>query len=159
MTPNPSALLTTETVDEAISKLLAYGYSGAPVVDEEGNLVGVVSNFDFLQKEFGGALLPMEGSRETIEAYAEAARKIIATSVGDLMSRNPSTITETMSMREAAEIMRRERLHRLPVVNESGKLIGILSSSDVMRDVSITVRKALPEHATGSTAETEPESQ
>jgi len=147
MTPkaNIHALRPHETVDEAIGKLLNFGVSGAPVVDFDGNLVGVLSAFDVLQKEAGGALLPMEGSSKTIEAYADAARKIVATTVDDLMTANPLTIHHNASMREAAALMTKERLHRLPVVDKAGKLVGILSSSDVMRDVLGTVRALLPE--------------
>jgi CBS domain-containing protein len=145
MTPNPKTLNQRDTVDEAIVKLLKYSYSGAPVVDDLGNLVGVVSAFDFLQKEAGGALLPMEGASATIEHFVEAARKIVATEVQDLMSPHPTTVTPQVSMREAASIMTQERMHRLPVVDANGKLVGMLSSSDVMKDVLGTVRAALPE--------------
>jgi CBS domain-containing protein len=56
------------------------------------------------------------------------------------------TITQGTTMRDAAAIMIKERLHRLCVVEEeTGKLTGVLSTSDVMRDVLTTVRRALPE--------------
>jgi CBS domain-containing protein len=150
MTPNPKTLNPRDTVDEAISKLLKYSYSGAPVVDDLGNLVGVVSAFDFLQKEAGGALLPMEGTTARIEHFVEAARKIVATQVQDLMSSYPTTVAPQVSMRQAASIMTQERLHRLPVVDGDGKLVGMLSSSDVMKDVLGTVRAALPAESSNS---------
>ena len=150
MVQTPKTLLMHESVDEAISKLLNYGYSGAPVVDDDGNLVGVVSAFDFLQKEAGGSLLPMEGSSEKIEAFADAAQKIVATSVHELMTVDPITISPSASMREAAMIMTQERLNRLPVVDREGKLIGILSTADVMKDVLGTVKRALPEQSSSS---------
>jgi CBS domain-containing protein len=149
MAPVPSVLSPSMSVDEAISTLLHLGYSGAPVVDDvSGELIGMVSAFDFLQKEAGGALLPMEGTVEEIEAMAEAAQKIVATSVRDLMTfHRVVTITPDDSMREAAALMTKERLHRLPVVDkDTGKLVGMLSSSDAMRDVLTTVRMSLPDH-------------
>ena len=151
MSTIPHTLSPDMSVDEAISKLLKLGYSGAPVVDPtSGELIGMVSAFDFLQKEAGGALLPMEGSLENIEAYVGAAKKIVATTVGDLMTSNRIvTVQPTDSMRDAASVMQGERLHRLPVVDsKTGKLVGMLSSSDVMRDVLTTVQQALPERAT-----------
>ena len=114
-------------------------------MDDLGNLVGVVSAFDFLEKEAGGALLPMEGTTAEIEHFVEAARRIVATQVQDLMSSHPITVTPQISMRQAALIMTQERMHRLPVVDVNGKLVGMLSSSDVMKDVLGTVRAALPE--------------
>eukprot|EP00339_Tiarina_fusa_P019147 CAMPEP_0117024158 /NCGR_PEP_ID=MMETSP0472-20121206/17962_1 /TAXON_ID=693140 ORGANISM="Tiarina fusus, Strain LIS" /NCGR_SAMPLE_ID=MMETSP0472 /ASSEMBLY_ACC=CAM_ASM_000603 /LENGTH=196 /DNA_ID=CAMNT_0004730495 /DNA_START=62 /DNA_END=652 /DNA_ORIENTATION=+ len=147
MTSNPVTLLPSTTVDEAIQDLLRLGFNGAPVVDpESNNLVGVVSAFDFLQKEEGGALLPMQGSPQELESVIRSARKICATTVGDLMTPVAITITPTTTMRDAAAIMIKDRLHRLCVVEEeTGKLIGVLATSDVMKDVLTTVRQALPE--------------
>jgi CBS domain-containing protein len=147
MTSNPVTLKTTDTVDEAIQNLLNLGFNGAPVVDSHDQLVGVISAFDFLQKEDGGALLPMQGSKDEMTAVVMTARKICATTVGDLMTPLVRSISPEMSMREAAALMTKEKWHRLCVVNEEGTLIGILATSDVMKDVLKTVRQALPESA------------
>ena len=147
-------LSPTMSVDEGISQLLKYGYSGAPVVDDTTQeLIGMVSAFDFLQKEAGGALLPMEGSIKDIEVYIDAAKRIVATSVNDLMTSNRIvTVSPNDTMRDAALIMQKERLHRLPVVDTTtGKLVGMLSSSDVMLDVLTKVQMALPERSTTTT--------
>lgn len=151
MTPNPVCLKTTDSVDEAIQRLLNLGFNGAPVVDPKTrNLVGVISAFDFLQKEEGGTLLPFaqDGSRQDLQHAADAARKICAKTVQDLMSPNPLTISPTMTMKEAAELMTRDRCHRLCVVDKEGTLIGVLATSDVMRHVLKVVQQALPEKAT-----------
>jgi CBS domain-containing protein len=146
MSPNPVTLLPSNTVDEAIQELLKLGFNGAPVVDPETKrLVGVVSAFDFLQKEEGGALLPMQGTPQELEAVIQSARKICATTVGDLMTPVAITITPTTTMRDAAGVMIKNRLHRLCVVDEQNELIGVLATSDVMKDVLTTVRKGLPE--------------
>jgi CBS domain-containing protein len=150
MTPNPICLKSTDGLDEAIQQLLNLGFNGAPVVDPTSrNLVGVISAFDFLQKEEGGTLLPFaqNGSRQDLQDTADAARKICAKTVQDLMTESPLTIPPTMSMREAAELMTRDRCHRLCVVDEEGSLIGILATSDVMKHVLKVVRQALPENA------------
>jgi CBS domain-containing protein len=147
MTTNPVTLKATDTVDEAIQKLLHLGFNGAPVVDSNSQLVGVISAFDFLQKENGGALLPMQGSKDEMTTVVMMARKICATTVGDLMTPLVQSIGPEMRMREAAALMTKEKWHRLCVVNEEGTLIGILSTSDVMKDVLTTVRQALPESA------------
>ena len=147
-------LSPTMSIDEGISQLLKYGYSGAPVVDDTTQeLIGMVSAFDFLQKEAGGALLPMEGSIQDIEIYIDAAKRIVATTVNDLMTSNRIvTVSPNDTMRDAALIMQKERLHRLPVVDtNTGKLVGMLSSSDVMLDVLTKVQMALPERSTTTT--------
>jgi CBS domain-containing protein len=150
MTPAPVfSLRTTDTVNKAIAELLKRSLNGAPVVDPATeNLVGVISAFDFLQKENKGAVLPMQGSIEEMDMILNVARKIVATTVGDLMSPDILTVRENVSMRDAAALMAAQRTHRLCVVNEGGKLVGILATSDVMKDVLDAVHRALPEAST-----------
>eukprot|EP00429_Kryptoperidinium_foliaceum_P059598 CAMPEP_0176092380 /NCGR_PEP_ID=MMETSP0120_2-20121206/46281_1 /TAXON_ID=160619 /ORGANISM="Kryptoperidinium foliaceum, Strain CCMP 1326" /LENGTH=202 /DNA_ID=CAMNT_0017426295 /DNA_START=64 /DNA_END=669 /DNA_ORIENTATION=- len=148
MTPNPICLKTTDSVDDAIQKLLNLGFNGAPVVDPiAGNLVGIISAFDFLSKEEGGTLLPLvqDGNPQNLKLAADAARRICAKTVEDLMSLDPLTISPNTTMKEAAEIMTRDRCHRLCVVDGEGALIGVLATSDVMRHVLKIAHQALPE--------------
>mmetsp|Transcript_6273 Transcript_6273/g.11859 ORF Transcript_6273/g.11859 Transcript_6273/m.11859 type:complete len:203 (-) Transcript_6273:218-826(-) len=137
-------LTETATVDEAVYLLLKLDVSGAPVINElTGELLGIVSTFDFLQQEAGdGALLPIEGTMENVKDYLNRAKKICATRVGDLMSPNPVTMSPEESMRNAAILMSQKNLHRLPIV-ENGRLVGMLTSSDVMIDM-VRVVKSLP---------------
>jgi CBS domain-containing protein len=119
MTHNPKILHPEESVDDAIHALVKWGVSGAPVVGHDDNktLLGVVSAFDFLQKEaFEGVLLDIEGSTEHVTSYIQAAKRIIGQQVQDIMTINPRTVSPNTPMRIAAEIMARERMHHLPVV-------------------------------------------
>jgi len=144
--PNPRTLKTTDTVDEAIVALLAAGFNGAPVLDPiTNNLVGCVTAFDFIQKEESGAILffDMEDP-ETQQEMAVNARKIVATTVGELTTEEATTIHMNTSMKDAAEIMTRKRKHRLCVVDDENNLVGILSTSDVMKNI-VNVLQALPE--------------
>lgn len=146
MSPNPRTLKTTDTVDEAIVALLAAGFNGAPVLDPiTNNLVGCVTAFDFIQKEESGAILffDMEDP-ETQQEMAVNARKIVATTVGELTTEEATTIHMNTSMKDAAEIMTRKRKHRLCVVDDKNNLVGILSTSDVMKNI-VNVLQALPE--------------
>lgn len=151
MTPLSSlaTLTASTTVDEAVTLLLDLGISGAPVIDPtSGKILGIVSSSDFLQQEAGdGILLPIAGSLKEVEGYIEVAGKICAKKVGDLMTKNPVCLGAGESMRDAAVLMAREKLHRLLVVDddeEGGKkLVGMLTSSDVMRDM-VHIVKNLP---------------
>ena len=146
MTPNPVTLKTTDTVDEAIQILLRHSFNGAPVIDPvTGNLVGVISAFDFLSKEEAGAVLPFEaGDLEEQQEMAMMARRIVATTVGDLMTDAALTVPMDMNMKDAAELMIKDRCHRLCVVDDDNHLVGVLATSDVMRNIN-TVLAALPE--------------
>lgn len=150
MSPKLTTLTTSTPLDDAIGILLEQGISGAPVVadrdgGEEGEcrIVGLVSSFDFLQKEAGeGILLPIMESSSTMEGYMDAAKKICARSVGDIMTTNVITIESNESMRKAASMMAQHKLHRLPVT-DNGNLVGMLTLSDILRDVH-RVTKNLP---------------
>lgn len=154
MTPNPRTLKTTDTVDEAIVALLAAGYNGAPVLDPiTNNLVGCVTAFDFIQKAETGAILPFDmEDAENRQEMAMNARKIVATTVGDLTTEEALTIHVNTSMKDAAELLTRERKHRLCVVDDDNNLVGILSTSDVMRNI-VDVLHALPETSSAAPQE------
>jgi len=150
-----------DTIDEAVEKLVRLdGTTGAPVVDDDHLLVGFVSVLDILPREAasGGALLPIimeqfddtsDGAspKEISQIYSEvqAARKVIARQVEDLMSTDVKTIKPHDTLQSAAGLMTTHQLHRLPVVDDDGMLLGTLASTDVMRDVVQKVR-ALAAH-------------
>jgi len=71
-------LTESATVDEAVHMLLNLDVSGAPVINKDtGELLGIVSTFDFLQQEAGdGALLPIQGTMENVKDYLNQAKKV-----------------------------------------------------------------------------------
>jgi len=156
-------LSPTTTVDEAMNMFLSLRVQGAPVIDsterDDNELVGMVSQFDFLSKEaFEGALLPLErgGSRENLQRYVEAAKQITGSVVSDIMTSAEDSlvaVTPETSMQEAAELMRRHRLHHLPVVADdtSRRVVGLLTSEDVLRDL-LHVVQYLPEESSATAA-------
>lgn len=160
MTPNPKTLKTTDTVNEAIVALLAAGYNGAPVVDPITNhLVGCVSAHDFVMIEETGAVLPIDVNGEQQNKNNEnqnemstmnALRKIVATTVGELTTETPLTIHIDTSIKDAAELLTKERKHRLCVMDDHNQLVGILSTSDIMRNIVENVLQVLPEASAAS---------
>lgn len=152
MTPNPRTLKTTDTVDAAIVALLAAGFNGAPVIDPiTNNLVGCVTAFDFIQKEETGAILPFD-TKDDPEAQQEMAvnaRKIMATTVGELTTTPAATIHVDSNMKDAVELLIKEQQHRLCVVDDENNVVGILSTSDVMRNI-VDVLQALPAPSSSS---------
>uniref|UniRef100_A0A7S3KZ82 CBS domain-containing protein n=2 Tax=Amphora coffeiformis TaxID=265554 RepID=A0A7S3KZ82_9STRA len=157
MSEVPLTLKPSMSVRDAMATLYANSITGAPVVNSNYECVGIVSNYDFLWEEaFEGSLVPLEAedSVEHLKAYAKAARKICAQTVEEVMSDNQLyTITPATTMRHAAELMTKTKLHHLPVVDAAtNKLVGILTSSDVMKDLLHIVRN-LPPGAEGVAAE------
>jgi CBS-domain-containing membrane protein len=117
---------------EIVEALASHRISAVPVVDTDGNVVGVVSEADLLHKvEFAG-----EESRSRLferKQVRSAREKAGAGSAIDLMSAPAVVIGEHESVATAAKIMDAERVKRLPVVTLYGKLVGIVSRGDVLR--------------------------
>ncbi len=104
--------------------------SGLPVLDADGSVVGVVSEADLLYKEDqGGNGLPaaLAGPR------ARAARaKAAADVAGEAMSSPAVTIGPDATVAQAARLLAHRGYKRLPVVDEAGKLVGIVSRQDLL---------------------------
>lgn len=99
----------------AINRLLEHRISGAPVVDSQGRLIGLISEGDCLRATLSGA-------------YYES----IGGTVGDYMSRNIETIGPETSVIEVSERFLQGKLGRMPVIAD-GRLVGQISRSDVLR--------------------------
>lgn len=103
--------------------------SAVPVLDSAGHLAGVVSEADLLLKEAGaealGGYLISTGRR------GEKA-KAAGVTAADLMTQPPVTIGPDESVVTAARRMRDCRVKRLPVVDQAGRLVGIVSRVDVL---------------------------
>lgn len=104
--------------------LLREQISGAPVVDDQGALVGVLTESDLLARE---AALRWRGG---LAANRERAQRLAVTA-GDVCTRPARTIGPDMSVREAARTLLDEDVSRLAVV-EADRLIGVLSPYDVL---------------------------
>lgn len=108
--------------------------SGAPVVDKEGDVVGVVSEGDIVAKQVGRPLsrrTPLDwifGERPS--PWEQRTRA--ATTVGEAMSAPAITVDADRPVREAAALMVDGGVNRLPVV-EAGRLIGIVTRADLVR--------------------------
>jgi CBS domain-containing protein len=106
--------------------------SGLPVVDEQNHVLGVVSEGDILFKERGA------GEKGWFERWfglpdPELASKLAARTVGEAMSTPAVTITPRRPLSVAAATMIDERVKRLPVVDASGRLVGIVTRADLVR--------------------------
>ncbi|MCS6887875.1 MAG: DUF190 domain-containing protein [Chloroflexus sp.] len=130
--------VTTDTpVGELVRLLLERGLRAMPVVDAQRKVVGIVTDADLLQR--GVSQLPLHlqqllpGDERAAQLAAMAARPERA---GDVMTPNPQTIPATASLAQAALVMAEYDHKRLPVVDNDGRLVGIISRSDVLQTVA-----------------------
>jgi CBS domain-containing protein len=117
MSLDPVTVPIDATVEEAEALLRHHRITGLPVVDERDQLAGVISQTDLLY-------LAMPTVQALIHRRASGIR------VGEVMSSPPVTINASATLTDAARIMDRGRLHRLVVIDEKGRPIGVLAAMD-----------------------------
>ncbi|MFJ3175310.1 CBS domain-containing protein [Streptomyces roseus] len=119
------------SVQEVVEAMRRWGFSSLPVLADEGRLVGVVSEADLLAK-------------------AEGTDASHAVTAGQLMTVSPVTVPRDATIPGAARLMARGPFKRLPVVDEGGTLVGVVSRGDLLKiylrpdgDIAEEVRELL----------------
>ncbi len=134
--------VSPETSVEELGRLfIERDISGAPVVDSEGRLVGIVTENDLIKKErpfhiptiirIFDAIIPIE-SDSRVE---EEIKKMTATTVQDICTRDVITVDVDTTLPEIAEIMTEKGVHLLPVM-DGDRLVGIIGKKDVIKAIS-----------------------
>ena len=151
MTEDVLTVPTGKTLKETAQILASTGISGLPVTDDDGNVVGVISEGDILFKErsperrrggsFAWLFFP-----DMIENEA----KLDARTAGEAMSSPAVTIGPDRPIGEAAARMLDDAVNRLPVVDDEGDLVGIVTRADLVRaftrsdgEIEMEIRKEL----------------
>lgn len=111
--------------------LEAHRISAMPVVDGQGLVIGVVSEADLLAKQRYPHLHDTLGPAETLRHRAEL-NKARATTAAGLMSRPPITVEPGTTVAEAARLAAKAGVKRLPVVDDAGRPVGIVTRSDLL---------------------------
>ncbi len=139
MTKEPITVMPQTPIQEAIEILAAKKISGLLVVDENGKLVGTISEADLMWQETGVETPPYIMFLDSVIYLQNPARhnkeihKALGQTVGEVMSDRPLTIKANKSVKEAARLMHEKKVRRLPVVDEQSQLIGIITQGDVIR--------------------------
>ena len=124
----------TASPAEVQALLVRHPFSGMPVVDDAGRVVGVVSEKDFLFKLEDQAFLTLKGrAKHLFGGQTKADRKAHAKTLDGIMSTPPITVTGEASLRQVATLLLERDITRGPVVDPDGKLIGIISQTDLLR--------------------------
>jgi predicted transcriptional regulator len=102
---------------DAIRRLVSQGVSGAPVLDQFGNIIGILSEKDCMKVALNAAYHDELGGK-----------------VADFMSRNPVTVEADTSVLEVAEMFFASSFKRYPVVHQQ-RLVGQISRSDILKAI------------------------
>lgn len=110
MIQDPVTLKKTATVGDAQSTMREYSIGGIPIIDDEGILIGIVTNRDLrFEKNYG---------RELSEV---------------MTWENLVTVAEGTSLKEAEIILQKNKIEKLPVVDDDGKLLGLITFRDITK--------------------------
>jgi len=142
MMANPMSISGDATVHEAIAALTDHGYSAAPVIDEAGRPIGVVSRADILVHD-------RDKGKHNTAAYYELAdlttgqgehlgagfhvEAVDRTRVRDIMTPAVFSVRLDTPAAKVVEQMMALMVHRLYVVEEDGTLVGVISALDLLR--------------------------
>jgi CBS domain-containing protein len=127
MTTRVIAVRKNATFKEMAARLREHRVSAFPVLGDQDEVIGVVSEADLLTKEaleFGGKPVGLRHHREQVKAAGLTAE--------DLMTSPPVTIRPKDFVSHAARLMYARRVKRLPVVDDDGRLVGIVSRADLL---------------------------
>ncbi len=129
MTTRVIAVTRNADFKQIAAVLRRYRVSACPVIDDAGHVVGLVSEADLLYKA-ADCELPAGLIRLRWKLGEES--KTTAVTAQNLMTSPAVTVRADVPVQVAAKVMRDQRLKRLPVVGTGGKLIGIVTRTDVL---------------------------
>jgi CBS domain-containing protein len=116
---------------DVVDLLIGRRINAVPIIDEDRRVVGVVSESDLLCKvEFVGEGEPRWFERRRREQHHKAA----ARTAGELMTAPAVTLTSGVRIRAAARILDESGVKQLPVVDDRGRLVGIVTRSDLLKE-------------------------
>jgi CBS domain-containing protein len=136
---------STDKIIDVAQVLREKNISGAPVVDEKDHVIGIISEGDIMRllevhspkinlilpAPLDLIELPVRMKHE-FDEVAEDMERAGSIVIGEIMTKKVITIRDDKNISDAAEIMDSNNVKRLPVVDEQGKLLGILTRGDLI---------------------------
>jgi len=121
------------TVMEAAGLMAVKEVSGVPVIDKDNNVVGILSERDFLSRMGGGGTKNfMTVVARCLEAKGCAAVAIREKTVKDIMTSPAVTVNRHARSLDIADLLKKKEINRVPVIDQSGCLVGIISREDIV---------------------------
>jgi CBS domain-containing protein len=142
MTTDVLTFSPDDNVQTAMQAMVDRSIDGAPVVEADGRVVGMLSTGDLIVQESQlhfptvisllGAQLELPSSKHRFDQDIE---KALSSRVGDVMHDKPYTVGPDDTLERAATLMHDHNISRLPVVDQAGTLVGIVARRDILRDL------------------------
>lgn len=142
MNQNVITVSPDSEVREIASLLLEHGISAVPVVDDGGKVLGIVSEGDLMRRVENDTArhkswwLKLFAGHDAADYVKSHGRRAL-----EIMTKDPITIAGDMPLHKISRLLEKHHIKRVPVVQE-GKLVGIVSRSNLLRGFSVTATEA-----------------
>lgn len=137
MTKDVIAVTSDTTIEKLARLLIEHKISGTPVLDEDGKLIGIVTENDLISQNkrlhiptvvnIFDAIIYLESPKK----LEEEMKRMVGTRVGDICTKKVITIKEDTPITEIATIMTEKKIHLLPVMRGE-ELVGIVGKADLV---------------------------
>ncbi|HET7391416.1 MAG TPA: CBS domain-containing protein [Nitrososphaeraceae archaeon] len=115
MSVNIVAAKENATAIEIATRIVLGAFNGVPIIDNDGKVIGIVTTIDLLKAMSEGKRLDTMSAKE-------------------IMTSNPAVINQDATVDEIIDILYRKRIDMLPVLEEDGRLIGVVSRQDILME-------------------------
>ena len=142
MTADVLTLRPTDTVEAAARALAQRGIGGAPVVDDGGTVVGLLEDDDLIVQDTRlhvptvisvfGAYLELPSS---LRHFESDLRKAVGATVADVMDADAPTCRPDDTIESVATVLHERNASRMAVVDDDGRLVGVISRGDLVRAI------------------------
>lgn len=144
MTKNVATLRPDQPIAEAADALAEGRYGAMPVVDADGNFVGLLRDEDLIASEARvhvptylmllGTSVPLPGSMKRFE---NELHKLAGATVGEVMDEHPATVNADATLEDVATLMHEGDVGHVPVL-DGGRVVGLVARSDIVRFIART---------------------
>lgn len=141
MSTNIVSVKPDTEIIEAAKILLENRFNGLPVVDDSGKVVGIICQSDLVAQQkslpiptlftFLDGFIPLT----SLKKMESEIQKIAAITVADAMTKKPVTVKTDTRIETVAALMADKKLYTLPVLDDDGRLIGIVGKEDLLKSV------------------------
>lgn len=126
---------------EAAKVLFVNDFNGIPVVNGQNELVGLITEYDFIEKGSAQHLSPIGNLLEELAIFKEnedeidkKIKNLISSKAEDIMNKEPMTLSPNNTLKEAADLfVGHHRVNPIPVVDGFNKVVGIVSRYDLIK--------------------------
>jgi CBS domain-containing protein len=116
------------SLKQAARAMIDHGVSGLPVVADDGTVVGIITEADFVETEADRAI----GRRRLLDTVFGEKKSRVPSTVGAVMTTSLLVVDRNTMLSEAARLMTEQNVKRLPVIDPDGHLEGIVSRGDIL---------------------------